>query len=282
MGKSNTTTTRNVSEPWSGVQQNYKDSYKDAKSLYERGAPDFYPGEMTAPLSGYTSGAIDWMADRAQAGSPVVASAQDQLTKTMGGDYLDAGNPYFSKAVDAATRPLRDQYSEQIAPGIDSTFSSAGRYGSDAHQTAAQRGGEGLMRAMGDVSSQMAEGNYKNERDNQIRGLLFAPELAQQDYFFINQLGTAGSMIDSQNQRTINDDVTRYNYDQNKDQANLSSYMGLLGNAPWGSVTTAPKDSPNLFTSALGGAATGYGLSAGNPLGALAGGAAGLFGGLFG
>ena len=280
MGKSNTSTTRNVAEPWSGVKKYYTDAYKDAEGFYKEGAPEYYPGQMTAPLSGYTSGAIDWMADRAQAGSPVVESAQDQLTKTMGGDYLDAGNPYFSKAVDAATRPLRDQYSEQIAPGIDSTFSSAGRYGSDAHATAAQRGGEGLMRAMGDVSSGMAEQNYRGERDNQIRGMLFAPELAQQDYFDINQLGTAGSMLDQQNQRTINDDVNKYNYEQNAPQAHLSSYMGLLGNAPWGSVTTAPKDSPNLFTSALGGAATGYGI--GGPVGAAIGGGAGLLSGLFG
>lgn len=279
MGKSNTSTTRTVAEPWSGVQSYYKDAYKDADKLYDKGPIPYYPGNTVAPLSGYTSGAIDWMANRAQAGSPLTQSAQTQLTNTMRGDYLEAGNPYLQGAISAATRPILDQYSDVVMPAMDSTFSSAGRYGSGAHADATAKGYEGMLRSIGDVSSNMAYQNYGDERTNQMRGMLFAPELAQQDYFDINQLGSAGSMLDAQNQRTINADIEKYNYEQNAPMSWIGQYMGLLGNAPWGQSTTAPKDSPNMFTSALGGGALG-GSIAGVP-GALVGGGLGLLSGLF-
>lgn len=276
---SDTTTTRQTAEPWSGVQSYLKGGFEDAKTLYDKGAPAYYPNQTVAPLSGYTQGALDWQAQRAQAGSPVMASAQSELQKTLGGDYLQQGNPYLQNAIDKATRPVVERYQDVVMPGLDSTFSSAGRYGSGAHQAAANQGYSDMMTQLGDISGQMAYQNYGDERTNQLRAQMFAPQMAQADYFDINQLGAAGSALDAYNQQLINADVQKYNYEQNAPQKWLSDYMGTLGLAPWGSTTTAEQPAPNIFTSALGGGIAGG--SIGGVPGALAGGALGLLSGLW-
>lgn len=265
-----TTTTRTVAEPWKGVQPFLTQGFKDATSQYVKGAPGYYPNATVAPLSGYTTSAIDWQADRAKAGSPLTAAAQGQLTKTMAGDYLDAGNPYFSRAVEGAIRPMLQQHQEVLMPQVDSAFAGAGRYGSDAHATAVARGNEGLLNQIGDTTSDMALKNYDAERMNQIRGMLFAPELAQQDYIDINALGQAGQGLDAYNQQQINASIDRYNYNQNAAMDWIGNYIGLLGNAPWGQTVTAQQPAPNAFTSALGGGLAGAGIGGaiGGPLGA--------------
>lgn len=279
-GSSDTQTVKNVSDPWSGVQPYLKAGYADAAKQYAKGAPGYYPGQLVAPMSGYTTGALDSMAQRAQQGSDVTRAAQGQLTDTLGGTYLDAGNPHFQGALNAATRPMIDAYTNTIAPGIDSGFSSAGRYGSGAHAMATTDAASDLTRNIGDMSSQMAYQNYGDERQNQIRGMLFAPEMANQDYQDINALGQAGQGFDNYNQALIDADLQKYNYDSSKDFNFLQQYLGLLNGAQGGSqTTTSPVQRPNIFTGALGGAATGFGV-AGLP-GALAGGGLGILGSLF-
>jgi hypothetical protein len=283
MGKSSnsgTQKTTSTNEPWSGVQPYLKGAYADAAKQYGKGAPGYYPGNLIAPMSGYTTGALDSMAQRAQAGSPVTRAAQGQLTDTLSGSYLDAGNPHFQGAVNAAIRPMVDNYTKTIMPGIDSTFAGAGRYGSGAHAGAAGDAANNLQTQIGDISSSMAYQNYGDERQNQIRGMLFAPEMAAQDYTDINALGQAGQGFDQYNQALIDADLQKYNFNSQKDFNFLSQYLGLLNNAQGGSqTTTSPVQRPNPFTSTLGGAATGFGI-AGLP-GALLGGGAGLLGSLF-
>jgi hypothetical protein len=275
----NSTRAVTSAEPWSGVKKPLTAAVGDATSLYNKGAPGYYPGQTVAPMSGYTSGALDWMAQRAQAGSPLTQAGQGELTKTLQGSYLDAGNPYFNQAVQSAIRPVTEQYQNVVMPGIQSAFSDAGRYGSGAHQGMVNQANTDYQRNIGDISSNMAYQNFADERGNMLKAGLLAPEMAQQDYFDINQLGAAGAGFDQFNQANIDADVNRYNYEQNKDTQWLSNYMGLLQQAPWGKSITETPPRPNPFTSALGGA--GIGGDIGGPYGALIGGGLGLLGSFF-
>jgi hypothetical protein len=281
MSKGNDTT-RSVAtaEPWSGVAGPLKSAVGKAGSLFGNGtAPGYYPGQTQAPMSGYTQGALDWQAQRAMAGSPLTEAGQNQLTNTLNGDYLNAGNPAFQGAVQSAIRPVKEQYQNVVMPGLNSTFSEAGRYGSGAHQQMAGQASTDYQRNVGDIASNMAYQNYSDERGNMLKAGLLAPEMAQQDYFDINQLGAAGSNIDAFNQNTINADISKYDYNRDKDWNYLSNYMGLLQQAPWGQTTTTKQPSPNMFTSALGGGLAGA--SIGGPWGALLGGGAGLLSSFF-
>jgi hypothetical protein len=128
-GGSNTTRTVTTAEPWSGVKKPLEGGIKDATSLYNQGAPDYYPNNTVAPMSGYTQGALDWQAQRAMAGSPLTQAGQGELTKTLSGGYLN-NNPHLQGAINSAIRPITEQYQNTIMPGIQSAFSEAGRYGS--------------------------------------------------------------------------------------------------------------------------------------------------------
>jgi len=270
-----------TSEPWSGVQPYLKGGYQDLSTLYKRGAPGYYPGQTVAPMSGYTTGALDAMAQRATAGSPLTRAAQTSAQNTLSGQFLDPNsNPHLRSAMDAATRPVIDNYMKNIAPGLDSTFSAAGRYGSNSMIDARQGAATDLSRAVGDITSNMAYQNYGDERQRQIQAGLYANDLANQDYMDINNLGLAGQGFDQHNQALIDANVDKYNYNANKDFNWISQNLGLLNGAVGGSQTTTQKAaSPNLFTSALGGGLAGFGV--GGLPGALLGGGLGLLGSIF-
>lgn len=191
--------------------------------------PEYYPGETVAPFSDQTQAALDWQTARAVGGSPLTSAAQDQLTKTMRGDYLAPGsNPYFADALTASLKPQTEQFMSTVLPGINSTFAGAGRYGSGLHQASVDRAVTGLNRAQADASVKAGADMYAMERANQIAGMKFAPALANQDYFDINQLGVVGSALDDQRQRQIDADVTKYNYNQNKDWNYINRYLASL------------------------------------------------------
>lgn len=249
-GGSQTTTTN--SQPWSGAQPYLQQGFHDLQQIYQYGhptgptqygagsvsTPDYYPGSTVAPMSNYTQAAINAQAQRAANGSPLVDAAQRQLTDTMQGQYLNANsNPYLQSAINYATAP--------VEAAVNSAFSSAGRYGSDSQVDA-------LARGIGDISSNMAFQNYNNERDRQNQGMLYAPQLAQQDYYDINQLGASGSALDAYNQALIDSDVQRYNYGQDADWNRTMQFLSAVNGTPWGSSSSTNLPRQNAFSSALG------------------------------
>lgn len=285
---SKSTTTKNISEPWSGVQPFLRTAYGDAENIYRGGAPGYYPGNLIAPQSANTQTALQNLGQRGAAGSDLTRAAQGQLQDTLSGTYLNGETPGFQGALNAATRPIIDNYTKTIMPGMDSNFSSAGRYGSGAHAMASGDAANGLSNALGDVTSRMIYQNYGDERNRQIQGMLFAPELAAQDYKDIAAQGQAGQAQDAYQQSLIDAELAKYNYNSNKDFDWAQQYINMLNGAGNPSTTTTtPQASPNPFTGALGGAGIGAQIGSiipgiGTGIGALAGGGIGLLGSLFG
>jgi hypothetical protein len=88
-------------------------------------------------------------------------------------------------------------------------------------------------------------------------------------------LGLAGQGLEGYDQRLIDAERERYDYNANKDMGWLSNYIGLLGGAPAPSSTTTTKTpAPNPFVTAAG-----LGLSA---VGAMPSGFWSGLGGMFG
>jgi hypothetical protein len=272
-----------LGRPWNYKQ--FQNVFKGGRNLYNQGPQQYYGGQQIAPFSGYTRGYLNSMANRAQNGSGINRAAGRQLTNTLNGKYMKQGNPYLGGAIDSATRPVIDAYNQNVAPGIDSTFSGAGRYGSGAHAMGAAEGANNMMNQVGDISSNMSYQNYSDERSNQIKSMLFAPTLANQDYVDINALGQAGNQVDQYNQSLINADKDKWNFTQNAPWDNLQRYAGIVNGNGSGELQKTYDDS-NPFTGALGGALAGGSLGSpfgpwGAGLGALFGGGAGLFGSIF-
>lgn len=260
-GGGGTQTTNTISEPWEGVQPYLKSGYGNLEQLYGQGAPAYYPGQTVAPFAPETNAALQWQTNRALTGSPLTAAAQDQLTQTMRGDFLRAGNPYLQNAFDAAATPVMRNFNENVLPGITSQFASSGRTNSGLHQNAINSAATGLNESLANMAGNMAYQNFGRERDNMIRGMMFAPELANQDYTDINQLGAVGSIREQQLQNVLNADQERYNYNANADWQRTVDYLMALNSAGGGSSqsnTELPGQSP--FSSIVGGGMAGLGI----------------------
>lgn len=248
-GQSSTT----VATPWSGVQPYLEDAYSRLDAAHNAGPPEFFPGSTVAPTDPATIAALDRMQGRAESGSPLVTASQDQLTRTMAGDYLSDGNPYFRQAVDAAARPLTERFQEQVLPGIDTRFSQAGRTGSGAHAGAVTNAAQDYMTSLADMSGNLAYRNYGDERNRQVQGMLFAPQLAQQDYADLERLGYVGGVREQYGQNDIDAALQRWNYEQRAPFDWTSEYIANLQSAPWNQSTQASGGGGSPFLQGLGG-----------------------------
>lgn len=275
-GQNNETKQTTRSDPWKPIAPYLKGAFADAEQIYQSGAPGFFPGQTVAPMSGYTQQAFTGLADRALAGNPLMGQAGGEAGKILSGGYLDPNsNPGFQGALSAAVRPITQAFSSEIMPGIDGAFSSAGRYGSGAQTQAYSDANQDLARAIGDVSSNMAFNNYGMERGNMMDVMSMAPMFAADDWKNISMLGLAGQGMDDYQQRLIDAERERYNYNANADMNWLGNYIGLLGGAPPPTTTgTVKTPAPNPFVTALG-----LGLGGASMLAGMPGGFGGMIGG---
>jgi hypothetical protein len=161
-GPSDTQTTIEKSEPWAqqipyligDPKKGIPGLFPEANRLYQSAGPLYYPGQSVADMSPERAAAMAAQAARAQSGSPLMAASKAELGKTLGGAYLNA-NPYLQSAIDAAARGVTRNYQDAVAPGIDSTFSLAGRYGSGAHMAAHDAAEKNLATQLGDLAGNL-------------------------------------------------------------------------------------------------------------------------------
>ncbi len=242
-GGGQTTNTVQKADPWAGQQPFLSDIYGQAQSLYNTSPLQYFPGRTYADLAPETQASLGMQTQRAVMGSPLTSAAQGQLTSTLRGDYLNAGNPYMSQ--------MMDSVAQQVRPRVDAQFAQSGRYGSGAHANAAAS-------ALANTAGQLAYQNYGDERQNQIRGMLFAPQLAQQDYFDAAKLAEVGGVREDLAQQGINEQMQRFQFENMAPWQQLAMYQNMVQGNP-GSVQTSTSTMPrrSLGAGLLGGGVAG-------------------------
>lgn len=227
------------SDPWIGQQPYLNEIFARAQALANT-PQSFFPGQTFAGLSPETEAALQMQARRATAGSPLTAAAQGELTRTLSGEYLDPTlNPAFQKA--AGDIQLR----------LAGMYSAAGRYGSGA-----------MANQANEALASLAAQAYGQERENMMRGMMFAPQLAQQDYFDAAKLAEVGGTREDLAQQAINDAMARYDAAQSEPWQRLALYnqfiQGNYGGQSSSTTTTTPRR--ELGSGLLNGAASGAGI----------------------
>lgn len=135
------------------------------------------PGNPTfqaAASGGMVNPALGMTQDMAQ--NYQANPALGMLQQTAQGDFIGQ-NPYLDAQFDRAAGKMRSN--------VDSLFSSAGRYGSNAHQGTLQEG-------LGDLATSLYGGAYNQERANQLAAQQALGGFANQD--FANRLGAIGQL----------------------------------------------------------------------------------------
>lgn len=242
------TTQTQVSAPPAYLAPYLNEAAGQAHGIYFDRQPQYFNQSTLAPQSGATTGAIDRTITRATNGSPLLPAAQGVNLATLQGQYLSPdSNPFARATVDAANRPLVENYQNVVAPGNDSRFSLAGRYGSGAHVAADTQGQEALQRQMSDNSNAIYSGIYNTERGYQNQAVAAAPGLAQADYQDIAALQGAGQAQDAYRQAQIDAEKQRFDYNQNLPWANLNQYAGLLAGQNRGGVNTSTSSGSSTY-----------------------------------
>jgi len=267
-GPPDTQTTIAKSEPWAqqipylagDPKKGIPGLFPEANRLLQSAGPLYYQGQTVADMSPERAAALAAQAARAQNGSPLTAAGSAELGKTLSGAYLNA-NPYLQSAIDAASRGVTRNYQDAVAPGIDSAFSLAGRYGSGAHVAAHDAAEQNLATQLGDIAGNLGYQGYAAERGNMLNALNAAPAYAQADYGNIAQLADVGRQREAMDQALINDQIARWNFQQQQPADKLAQYAQLIrGDFGGTQTTTAPYSSG---AGMLGGMGSGAGLFGG-------------------
>jgi hypothetical protein len=269
-GNSPSTTTQVVkNDPPAWLQPYQQYAALEAQRLYQQGPSQYFPDSTVVPFSPQTQAALGATQNRALSGSPLVQGAQNQALSTIRGDYLN-NNPYLAQTFKNAAGGVADQ--------VNSQFAAGGRYASGANQGV-------LGSSLSNLANQIYGGDYANERNRQLATINSAIPLANQDYFDIGQLGNVGAQVEDLSGRTLQDQINRFNYDQNAYWTNLSNLTGILSSGNPGGVqsstASAQLPSGSRVAGIGGGALSGAALGGqfGGPWGALIG---ALGGGLLG
>lgn len=248
-GSSGSQTVTQKADPWSGIQPQLLQAASGAQNLYNSGGLNFtaYPGQTVAPQSSQTQLANQLTTQRAINGSPVTGAAQQQVTSTLNGDYLDpTKNPGFQQAL----TDTQKAYSTGTAAQTDAAFNRSGAYGGSAYDETKQM----QNKAYGDSLNTLAGNMYQQGRNNQLQAAALAPQTANTDYTNLAALSGVGSAQDQYGQQQINSNIDHFNTNQAAPANALQNYVNLIngtGGAYKGQTTTQPTYS-NGAANALG------------------------------
>jgi hypothetical protein len=235
-----------TSQPPAYLQPHLEAGLGGAANLYNTNA-----GAPVVPFSNETETALQRATQRATAGSPLNASAQNYALQTLSGGFMGS-NPWldktFNKAAGAVTNQVQSNFglSGRNARGVD-----AAGFAQDGYN---------------DLAAQIYGGDYQAERARQQALVPFAGQLASQDYADIGQLANVGAQREALSQQYAN-----------QPGANLDAYLARVSGMPGSVVTNSIPMERNRLSGALGGAMMGNQMFGG--WGALGG---GILGGLYG
>lgn len=233
-------------------------------------------------------------------------------------------NPYVDQLVQQTMADMSRNLNERIMPRIDQGSAMNNAYGGSRQGIAQANAIEDTQRQAGDVATRIRSSAYESDANRRLQAASLASQLAgraDEQGLAEAELGLAGANLgrglnadlmqiapllqayqganlatqvqggqayQQYLQSMLNDDVARYNYEQNADRQNLGwlsdIYMGV-GNM--GSSTTQNTPEAGFLERLLGGASTGlgsYGMlaSAGIPGAGWIGGGMGLLSALAG
>lgn len=243
-GGSTQTIQSSVGAP-SFAQPFIKYGMKEAKKLYQSGAPQYYPSSTVVGFSPETQQALSGIRAQASAGSPMVPAVQQAVMQNLTGT-----NPLFQSA---------------MKPTIDAAMQgamSSGRYGSGYAQKA--------------IAEAVAPQVYQAQQ----AAIQQAPAAYEFGFADMNKLAQVGAAREAQEQAELQADMQRFQFEQARPQQKLADYLKMImgGSGALGTQTVTPI-TRNPATGFLGGAMSGMQLGQGTGIG---GGTGALLGGLLG
>lgn len=287
------TTTVQKADPWSGQQPFLSTGFQQVQDLYNTGGPQYYPGQTYAQPTDAQNTALTNQADLGNSGSPISGASQGAALNILDPNFLQSnpGNAGYQQLGNGqATQDAINSAVSKATPGLLDTFTQGNRLNSPG---AAYAVSQGITSAAApyvlqgqQTAAQGLSQNYQGAAQLQNQANLIAPQTQAMPYTDMSNAYNAGATMQSQNQAGINDQMTRYNYNQTLPYNMSDWYNAGVGGSYGGTQTlTSPYFSQptgglmGALTGAVGGGALGYMLGGASGAGYGAAGG-GLLGGL--
>lgn len=231
-----------------------------ARGLFAEGGPQQYSGNTVVPFAPQTEQALHGIEQRATQGSNVTRAGQGLVTDTLNGKFLDQQNPYLQATFDKAAQATQ--------ASLEGQFAGTGRN--------VQASLPARTDMLTSLATQIYGGAYDAERNRQTQALPYVSPLAEADYRDLAALQGVGGQVEDLSGRVIQDQVHRFDTEQNRPGAALDSYLQRIsGNM---GLTQSTPIYRNQTAGALGGALAGAQLGSqiypgwGTAIGAIGGG----------
>ena len=234
-----------------------------------------YGQSRVAPFTEDQLTGMDMTRAQANTYSPLFGQAENQLSKTIAGDYLSPdSNPWLKGTYDAAAGRMADAYKTGTAAQTNAAAGFGGAFGGSAQSELAGQQGRAFGDSLGSFANQLYGGNYQAERGRQQGAAMAAPAFAgaQQQYGFnnANALQGIGAQQQALGQQYIADDYGQFQEAQQYPYKQLDTMASMFNPNLGRTATSSQSVSPFMGTlsGALGGAglARGFGLlGGGNP-----------------
>ena len=204
-------------------------SLGEAQRLYQ-GMPEA-PATLAPEQSAFSQAAIQQAAQRAQAGSPLLPYAQNELEATIRGREV---NPFLAGALQQTNRLAADEYLRNIQK-TQSQASSMGRYGSAAMGQQVGQAQDIFARNLQEAAGRLSFESSEAERQRQMQAIQAAPGMAQADYADIQRLLQAGQAQEAYGQQAIQGKLAA----QDIPMQRLQNLANVFYGAPIETKTTA-------------------------------------------
>jgi hypothetical protein len=232
--QSGSTVSQTSSAPWAQQQPYLQQGYAQALHNYQSNQPEYYPNSTVVPFSNQTEKALTGIEGIA-GNNQNTQAALGNYQSTLNGNFLDpTQNPGWQKAAG------------DISGRVGGAFSAAGRYGSGAMANQHRE-------ALTDLTAK----TWDTERNRQMQALSMAPQMGELAYSDMNKLQGVGAARESLAGSQLQDQINRFNFDQNRPNQALAQYMALVaGGSPGQSTTATNPIYSNPLATGLGTAAT--------------------------
>lgn len=218
------------------------DTYNQSKAAASTG----YAGPRPIGPSANTVAGWQLAAGAAPKIQDIADNAQRENSWTMHDALYADSNPYLQSAITAAQKPLVDQFTNAggVLSGIRNNSVANGTYGGSRQGIAEGLAMQGLQQKLGDISSTMANDNYKTALMQRNDAIKMAPSMAMMQMLPSQIQSDIGSNFEGYQQADENYNANARDWQQNgmwQPLANLANIVYGGSNGTTTSTSSIPK-----------------------------------------
>lgn len=254
--------------------QDYWQNYVQQAANLTSQAPTMYQGQRVADLSPQHLQAMDLVTQRATNGAPDLNAARGQAMQTAQGAYLNANpysaNPWTDRVIANNTGNMAEGFAAGTAAQNAALANMQGAFGGSGYTQKQAMDAGNLAKQIGQMAdttrmnqTNLASGNWEQERARQLQASGLAGQLAQDDWTAGQQLAGVGDMQRGYQTENMNSLYNTWKEGQMAPFQNLDIFRNALSAASGGMGTNTTYQTAGGFSplaGLLGAGAIGYGL----------------------